>query len=227
MTKHLKLFTSDSERQSFESSNYYVEPYVSIVRGGGSKIDTHYNSVPDLTLIMKDESKKRFFVNSFSGDFSSFSSYHQDIDFSDVKSVEFSDRITEISNITSISGLEELIIPNSVKKIDTSDIYALIYLKKVVLPNTINSLKSGAFNQCLNLESITLTDSLTHIDADTFNGCYNLQELKIIGKKDISSLLPTNLTDNLTELYVDASLIETYETYRDSIGKSFEVKSLT
>lgn len=33
MTKHLKLFTSDSERQSFESSNYYVEPYVSIVRG--------------------------------------------------------------------------------------------------------------------------------------------------------------------------------------------------
>jgi hypothetical protein len=35
MTKHLKVFTSDSERKSFESSNYYVEPYVSIVRGGG------------------------------------------------------------------------------------------------------------------------------------------------------------------------------------------------
>ena len=35
MTKHLKVFTSDSERKTFESSNYYVEPYVSIVRGGG------------------------------------------------------------------------------------------------------------------------------------------------------------------------------------------------
>ena len=225
MTKHLKVFTSDSERKSFESSNYYVEPYVSIVRGGGN-VDTYYNSVPDVKLIMKDSSIKRFFVNSNSVDFSSFSYYHQDIDFSDVKSVEFSDRITEILNITTISGLEELIIPNSVKKLDTSYI-TLIYLKKVVLPNTINSLKSGAFNQCFNLESITLTDSLTHIDADTFNGCSNLQELKIIGKKDISSLLPTNLTDNLTELYVDASLIETYETYRDSIGKTFEVKPLT
>ena len=226
MTKHLKLFTSDSERKSFESSNNYVEPYVSIVRGGG-KIDTHYNLVPDIKLIMKDSSIKRFFVNSDSVDFSSFSAYHQDIDFSNIKGVEFSDRITEISNITTISGLEELIIPNSVKKIDTSYIYALIYLKKVVLPNTINSLKSGTFNSCFNLESVTLTDSLTHIDADTFNGCYNLQELKIIGKKDISSLLPTNLTDNLTELYVDASLVEAYETYRDSIGKTFEVRPLT
>lgn len=31
MTKHLKVFTSDSERQIFESSNNYLEPYVSIV----------------------------------------------------------------------------------------------------------------------------------------------------------------------------------------------------
>lgn len=34
MAKYLKTFTSDNERQTFESSNDYVEPYVSIVRGG-------------------------------------------------------------------------------------------------------------------------------------------------------------------------------------------------
>lgn len=38
MTKHLKIFTSDNERQIFESSDNYLEPYVSIVEtneGGG------------------------------------------------------------------------------------------------------------------------------------------------------------------------------------------------
>lgn len=195
--------------------------------GGGDKIYTYYNSVPDIKLIMKDSSIKRFYKQNQLFDFSFFNANHQDIDFGNVKNVEFSDRITEISNISQISGLEELIIPNSVKKVDTSSIYALVYLKKAILPNTINSLEKGAFKMCITLESVTLTDSLSRIDEDTFQGNYNLSELKIIGKKDISRLLPTNLTDNLTELYVDASLIETYETYRDSIGKSFEVKSLT
>lgn len=226
MAKHLKTFTSDSERQSFESSNYYVEPYVSIVRGG-DKIYTYYNSVPDIKLIMKDSSIKRFYKQNQLFDFSFFNANHQDIDFGNVKNVEFSDRITEISNISQISGLEELIIPNSVKKVDTSSICALVYLKKAILPNTINSLEKGAFNMCITLESVTLTDSLSRIDEDTFQGNYNLSELKIIGKKDISNFLPSNLTNNLTNLYVDTSLVETYETYRDSIGKTFEVSPLT
>ena len=54
----------------------------------------------------------------------------------------------------------------------------------------------------------------------------NIHELKIIGKKDISNLLPSDLTNNLTNLYVDASLVETYKTYRDSISKTFEVEEL-
>lgn len=195
--------------------------------GGGDKIYTYYNSVPDIKLIMKDSSIKRFYKQNRLFDFAFFNANHQDIDFGNVKNVEFSDRITEISNISQISGLEELIIPNSVKKVDTSSIYALVYLKKAILPNTINSLEKGAFNMCITLESVTLTDSLSRIDEDTFQGNYNLSELKIIGKKDISTLLPTNLTNNLTNLYVDASLVETYETYRDSIGKTFDVKPLT
>lgn len=31
MVKHLKIFTSNNERQTFESSSNYLEPYVSIV----------------------------------------------------------------------------------------------------------------------------------------------------------------------------------------------------
>lgn len=38
MTKHLKIFTSDNERQIFESSDNYLEPYVSIVTLGGGRV---------------------------------------------------------------------------------------------------------------------------------------------------------------------------------------------
>ena len=35
MTKYLKLFTSDYERGNYESRTNYIEPYVSLVNGGG------------------------------------------------------------------------------------------------------------------------------------------------------------------------------------------------
>ena len=35
MTKYLKLFTSNYERDGYENSDNYLEPYVSIVNGGG------------------------------------------------------------------------------------------------------------------------------------------------------------------------------------------------
>lgn len=38
MTKYLKLFTSDYERGNYENSDKYLEPYVSIVNGGGDKL---------------------------------------------------------------------------------------------------------------------------------------------------------------------------------------------
>ena len=82
------------------------------------------------------------------------------------------------------------------------------------------------FNTCVALSSVTLTDSITYIDETAFKYDDNIHELKIIGKKDISNLLPSELTNNLVNLYVDASLVETYKTYRDSIGKTFEVKPL-
>lgn len=37
MTKYLKLFTNDYERGGYESSDKYLEPYVSIVNGGGGR----------------------------------------------------------------------------------------------------------------------------------------------------------------------------------------------
>lgn len=224
MTKHLKLFTSDSKRQIFESSNNYLEPYVSIVEkkgGGESTIDVYYNLVPSIILTMEDSSKIKIYNKKLIN-----TRLWWNIDISNITNMELSNKITSIESLLGCKKIEYINIPNSVEIISEYAFTSLPNLRSIAIPSSITRIGKQIFSQCDSLSSVTLTDSLTYIDETAF--IYNhIQELKIIGKKDISSLLPTNLTKNLTDLYVDASLIETYETYRDSIGKSFEVKSLT
>lgn len=225
MTKHLKTFTSDNERRTFESSNYYVEPYVSIVRGGG-KIDTHYNVVPSIILTMEDSSKiKMYHLIDLS--MISLSGIRPDIDVYKIIKIELSNEITGINDLTGCGQLESINIPDSVTRISSSAFNTVSSLSSISIPKSITRIENNTFNSCPSLTSVTLTDSLTYIDEQAFDEYSNIHELKITGKKDISSLLPTNLTNNLTDLYVDASLVETYKTFRDTIGKTFEVSPLT
>ena len=99
-------------------------------------------------------------------------------------------------------------------------------MTSISIPSSIKSIENETFRGCQNLSSVTLTDSITSIDKTAFKNDNYIHELKIIGKKNISNLLPTELTNNLNTLYVDSSLVETYKTFRDSIGKTFEVEAL-
>lgn len=220
MTKHLKIFTSDSERYSFESSNDYVEPYVSIVRGGG-KIDSYYNLTPSIIVTMEDSSVMKFYRKT-TLDIHTWGI----IDYPSVRKVEISDEIKSIDFMMGI-GIDSFNIPNSVTRIRANAFNSDATLSSITIPSSITRIEETTFSMCPSLTSVTLTDSLTYIDESAFDYGNNIHELKIIGKKDISNLLPANLTDNLTNLYVDSSLVETYKTYRDSIGKTFEVKPLT
>lgn len=55
MTKYLKYFTNITDRQSYETSNDYLEPYVSVIKQNGGYVSgIHYNLVPDVILTMND-----------------------------------------------------------------------------------------------------------------------------------------------------------------------------
>ena len=123
-------------------------------------------------------------------------------------------------------SLESINIPNSVNEISSSAFNTSSNLRSISIPASIKRIEDSTFENCSSLTSVTLTDSLTYIDETAFKYDDNIHELKIIGKKDISSLLPTELTNNLNTLYVDASLVETYKTFRNSIEKTFEVEAL-
>lgn len=122
-----------------------------------------------------------------------------------------------------------------------------IYNKKIKLPNTLTSIKFGAFNEsklqhitlppkltqipnscfaeCYLLNSITLYDEITKISDNTFNSCSKLKKLTIIGRKNISNVLPTTLLSQLSELNVDSSLVSEYETFKSTNHYKFVVKA--
>ena len=224
MTKYLKLFTSDYERRTFESSDKYLEPYVSLVNGGGVD-NVYYNLVPSIILTMRDSSKiKLYDITNISLNILNYKNHN--IQYNNIAKMELSNKITSITELMFCGNIESINIPNSVTRISSNAFNFLINLTSISIPSSIKSIEKETFSSCQNLSSVTLTDSITSIDKTAFKNDLYIHELKIIGKKNISNLLPHELTDKLTNLYVDTSLVETYKTFRNSIGKTFEVKPL-
>ena len=151
---------------------------------------------------------------------------NHNIQYNNVVKMELSNKITSITELMFCRNLESINIPNSVTRISPKAFNFLSNLTSISIPSSIKSIEKETFSSCQNLSSVTLTDSITSIDKTAFKNDLYIHELKIIGKKNISNLLPHELTDNLTNLYVDTSLVETYKTFRNSIGKTFEVKPL-
>ena len=150
----------------------------------------------------------------------------KNIPYNNVAKMELSNKITSITDLFFCRNLESINIPNSVTRISSNAFNFLSNLTSISIPSSIKSIEKKTFSSCQNLSSVTLTDSITSIDKTAFENDLYIHELKIIGKKNISKLLPHELSDNLTNLYVDTSLVETYKTFRNSIGKTFEVKPL-
>lgn len=224
MTKYLKLFTNYYETDSYENGTDYIEPYVSLTEsiGGGG---VNYNLVPSIILTMRDSSKIKLY-NIINISLSILNYKNHNIQYNNVVKMELSNEITSITELMFCLNLESINIPNSVTRISPNAFNFISNLTSISIPSSIKSIEKETFSSCQNLSSVTLTDSITSIDKTAFKNDLYIHELKIIGKKNISNLLPHELTDNLTNLYVDASLVETYKTFRDSIGKTFEVKPL-
>ena len=122
--------------------------------------------------------------------------------FDKVMSVTLPEGIKDISGAFSHTGLQEVIVPKTVRKCEYSFscCYALKKvtfcpdgedtdmkhafencdsLKELVIADGVKILSESMFAYCTSLESVYVPDSVKRIDAWAFRGCRNLKEIRL------------------------------------------------
>ena len=81
--------------------------------------------------------------------------------------------------IKSITDLESITIPNSVKKIGAAAFMNCSSLKSLTIPGSVTEISVSAFMGCSSLKSITIPCSVTEIGGNALWGCSSLETVVI------------------------------------------------
>jgi len=97
-----------------------------------------------------------------------------------LKNVSFEYGTTQIAYglMAGCTGLEEIVIPNTVTNIEGCAFYACP-LEDVIIGNSVTTIGSNAFSYCTNLTNIEIPNSVTKIEDSVFNKCSSLTEVTL------------------------------------------------
>ena len=73
----------------------------------------------------------------------------------------------------------QIIIPDSVVKIEWQAFLACEFLQTITIPNSVTSIDYNAFGLCESLQRINIPDSVSFLGPSTFHRCISLQQVKI------------------------------------------------
>jgi hypothetical protein len=73
----------------------------------------------------------------------------------------------------------QIIIPDSVEKIEWKAFCACKFLQTITIPNSVTSIDFYAFGLCESLQQINIPDSVSYLGPQTFYGCISLQQVTI------------------------------------------------
>lgn len=77
-------------------------------------------------------------------------------------------------NMFHSAEIENIVIPDGIKRIQGNAFADCVNLKNVDLGGTINTIEAKAFSNCKNLKNLFLPDSVTVLGANVFEGCDNI-----------------------------------------------------
>ncbi len=103
-------------------------------------------------------------------------------DCPNLRSLEIGEGFTSIPSYSGIRGyplLEEIKLPQSLKKIDYSTFQSCKNLKEIILQDGLEEIGSHAFENCEKLETVTIPKSVTKIGSGVFTGCLSLREINV------------------------------------------------
>lgn len=141
----------------------------------------------------------------------------------------------ENASLSVFENLKEVLLPNSVTKIDQFAFERVHSLCKVKLPDKLKTIEGGAFYKCSNITNITIPNGVTTIGHTTFGHCKNLYSISIPNSvttiensvfwhceklTDIS--LPSNLTKIGDNTFSNCSSLKNIEIHEGvtSIGNT-------
>lgn len=147
-----------------------------------------------------------------------------------LSSVTLSNNITKLesSTFSGCKSLEHISLPNTLKEISRYT-FKNGGLKELIIPEGVTRLGKGSVQSCPNLESVIFPSSIENVIKDGwFMDCDKLREIKVMGKKNLSDILPFDRVNNKSDLtlYVDSSLVDTYKTQRDRVNGQYKVLPL-
>lgn len=106
------------------------------------------------------------------------------------------------------SGIEEIVIPDSVKEIPPGFFRSAQNLKSVTLPQGLTKLPEEAFYDCTSLEEITLPPNIKTIDRSAFNGCNSLKTVTLPDSVEEIASYAFLACSSLANINIPASLKE-------------------
>ena len=106
------------------------------------------------------------------------------------------------------SSLAQVILPNSVTKIERYAFFCCYALEKVIFPPKLKSIDESAFELCENLQSIEIPESVVEIGEKAFMGCESIK--KVIVPSGVKKLEESAFEcgDNLEEIVLPDALEE-------------------
>ena len=131
-----------------------------------------------------------------------------------LKTVKFEEGTTQIATnlFYGCTGLEEIIIPDTVTVIEANAFHDCSNLKTVDIPTSVTEIEEYAFKGCKELTEIIIPDSVTQIKWCAFESCGNLATVKL--SKSLTEMWNSTFArcNSLTEIEIPKSLdkVSTY-----------------
>ena len=115
--------------------------------------------------------------------------------------------------------IENLVIPNGVKRIENSAFYGCSGLKTVTIPRNVTTIGNYAFEKCLGLNTVTIGDNVTSIGEFAFEGCSSLTTVTIGNGITLIGYQTFASCPNMTNVY--CYTIKVPGTYSEAFKNSY------
>lgn len=123
--------------------------------------------------------------------------------------------------------LEQVTLPNNLRKIEKHAFCGCTSLKRVKLPSALRTIRTGCFADCMSLEEVILPKKLKHIQGYAFKKCKNLDEITFPSTLEDISIRAFQQCTGLTEVYIpeNVNLLNYYAFYRCDNLKEITIAS--